>query len=318
MRILIVGAGAVGGYFGGRLLQVGRGVTFLVRAGRAAELARDGLVVKSPHGDFTISQPPTVVAEDLGKSFDVVVLSCKAYDLDGVVEAVAPAVGPETMILPLLNGMKHLDDLDDRFGRVHVLGGQCQIAATLNDERAVVQMNPRHLISFGERDGGLSDRITALAAVMSDAGFDAEPSETIVHDMWEKWIFLSALASGTCLLRGTVGDIETASGGSDLMRALLKETGAVAQAAGYAPRAAFLDRMGPMLTAPGSSFSASMLRDLEGNARIEADHVIGDLLERRQALGLSTAGPSLVQVAYTHLKTYEARRGREFGSALRT
>ncbi len=310
MRILIVGAGAVGGYFGGRLLQAGRNVTFLVRPGRAAELARDGLVIKSPHGDITLSNPATVLAENLNHPFDVVIFSCKAYDLDGVVDSIAPAVGPETMILPLLNGMKHLDVLDQRFGRSHVLGGQCQIAATLNDERTVVHMNTRHLISFGERDGGPSDRIRALAAVMTNAGFDAGASENVVQEMWEKWIFLSALASGTCLLRGTIGDIEAAPGGADLMRALLEETRAVAEAAGYPPRASFLDRMCPMLTSPGSSFSASMLRDLEGNTRTEADHVIGDLLQRRQTLGIEPASPSLLQIAYTHLKTYEARRAR--------
>lgn len=309
----MVGAGAVGGYFGGRLLEAGRDVTFLVRPGRAAELARDGLVIKSPHGDVTLTDPPRVVAEDLDQAFDVVILSCKAYDLEGVVDAIAPAIGGETMILPLLNGMKHLDVLDGRFGRAHVLGGQCQINATLNDERTVVQMDARHLMSFGELDGGLSDRIRALEAVVAEAGFDALLSENVVQDMWEKWMFLSALASGTCLLRGTVGDIEAAPGGADLMSAVLDETRAVAEAAGHPPRAAFFERMSPALTAPGSNFSASMLRDMEGNSRTEADHVIGDLLARRAALGIKTSNPSLLEIAYTHLKTYEARRARELG-----
>lgn len=308
MRILMVGAGAVGGYFGGRLLQAGRDVTFLVRPGRAAELGRDGLVIRSSHGDVELRDPPRVLAEDLRGPFDVVVLSCKAYDLDSAVDAIAPAVGAETLILPLINGMKHLDVLDERFGRARVLGGQCQIAATLDEKRAVVQMNGRHLISFGERDGGLSARIRALAAVLGDAGFDARAGENIIHDMWEKWIFLSALASGTCLLRGTIGDIEAVPGGADLMRALLEETRAVAEAAGYPPRAAFLDRMAPMLAVPGSTFSASMLRDLEHNARIEADHVIGDLLVRRRELGIEPSGHSLLRIAYMHLKVYEGRR----------
>lgn len=313
MRILMVGAGAVGGYFGGRLLEAGRDVTFLVRPGRAAELARDGLVIKTPDATVTLSDPPSVLAEDISQHFDVVILSCKAYDLDGVVDAIVPAVGAETMILPLLNGMKHLDVLDERFGGAHVLGGQCQINSTLNTERVVVQMDARHLISFGERDGGLSARIRALAAVLTEAGFDAVLSENVVQDMWEKWMFLAALASGTCLMRGTVGDIVAAPGGAGLMSAVLGETRAIAEAAGHPPRDAFWERMSPALTTPGSNFSASMLRDMENGSRTEADHVIGDLLARREALGVQASDPSLLEIAYTHLKTYEARRVHELG-----
>src|SRR6202043_1931860 len=109
MRILVVGAGAIGGYFGGRLLQAGRDVTFLVRPRRAAELAKAGLIVKSPHGDVTLAAPATTLSENIRRPFDLVLLSCKAYDLEGAMDSFAAAVGPETMILPLLNGMKHLD-----------------------------------------------------------------------------------------------------------------------------------------------------------------------------------------------------------------
>src|SRR5215472_71454 len=159
MRILAVGAGAIGGYFGGRLLQVGRDVTFLVRPKRAAELARDGLVIKSPNGDVTLQNPPTVQADKLDEKFDVVLLSCKAFDLADAIKSFAPAVGPQTSIVPLLNGMLHLDILDQEFGRERVLGGLCAIAATLNDRREVVQLATMHApttrsLSFGERDGG--------------------------------------------------------------------------------------------------------------------------------------------------------------------
>ena len=112
MKILVVGAGAVGGYFGGRLLEVGREVTFLVRPRRAAQLAKSGLVIKSPAGDVTVSAPKTVAAAALNQAFDLVLLSCKAYDLEGAIAAFAPAIGPGTLILPLLNGLRHLDRLD--------------------------------------------------------------------------------------------------------------------------------------------------------------------------------------------------------------
>src|SRR6266404_2318114 len=165
MRILVVGAGAIGGYFGGRLLEAGRDVTFLVRPKRAKELAEAGLVIKSPNGDVTLKNPPTVQADKLNEKFDVVLLSCKAFDLDDAIKSFAPAVGPTTAIIPLLNGMRHLETLDTTFGRGRVLGGLCAIAATLNEEREVVQFAPLQSFSFGERNGTHSDRVRAIADI---------------------------------------------------------------------------------------------------------------------------------------------------------
>src|SRR6267143_7299204 len=148
MRILVVGAGAMGGYFGGRLLQAGRDVTFLVRPRRAAELARDGLVIKSPNGDVTLKNPPAVQADKLSEKFDVVLLSCKAFDLADAIKSFAPAVGLQTAIIPLLNGMLHLNVLDERFGAERVLGGLCAIAVTLNEAREVLHLMPMQSLSF--------------------------------------------------------------------------------------------------------------------------------------------------------------------------
>src|SRR3979490_599013 len=156
MRILVVGAGAIGRYFGGRMLQAGRDVTFLVRPRRAAELADPGLVIKSPIGDATLKNPPTVQADKLSEKFDVVLLSCKAFDLDDAIKSFAPAAGPQTAIIPLLNGMRHLDVLDNKFGRERVLGGLCAIAVTLNEQREVVHLAPLQSLTFGERDGKMS------------------------------------------------------------------------------------------------------------------------------------------------------------------
>ncbi len=315
MRVLVVGAGATGGYFGGRLLQAGRDITFLVRPRRAAELASAGLVIKSPAGDVTLRAPATVLAEGITRPFDLIVLSCKAYDLDDAIASFAPAVGAETMILPLLNGMKHLDLLDARFGRPKVLGGLCAIAATLDAERAVVHLNTFHSLAFGEREGGLTDRIGGVAKIMIGAGFDARSSEHIVHDMWEKWVLLASLASATCLMRAPVGDIVASPGGTELMLTLFEECRETAEGAGYPPRAKFMEQTRAMLTAPGSLFTASMLRDIEGDGPIEADHVVGDLLLRRTAERARRKDASLLQIAYTHLKAYEARRARTLAAA---
>lgn len=305
MRILVVGAGAIGGYFGGRLLAAGHDITFLVRPKRAAELASSGLVIKSPHGDVTLANPPTVQADRLTETFDVVLLSCKAFDLDDAIASFAPAVGPDTAIIPMLNGMRHLDVLEQRFGAARVMGGQCQIAATLNAQREVVQLAPMQSLSFGERDGAMSERVNKLAAIMATGNFDGRPSAMILHDMWEKWVFLATIAGATSLMRAGVGDIVGAPGGRDFILGVRDECASVASANGYAPRAAFLERTEGTLTAEGSKLTASMFRDILNGAPIEADQIIGDLIARADAAKMPV--PKL-RVIYTHLKAYEASR----------
>ncbi len=306
MRILVVGAGAIGGYFGGRMLAAGRDVTFLVRPRRAAELASAGLVIKSPNGDVTLKNPPTVQADKLTEKFDVVLLSCKAFDLDDAIKSFAPAVGPQTAIIPLLNGMLHLDVLDRKFGRERVLGGLCAIAVTLNDKREVVQLQPMQSLTFGERDGKLSDRVRAIAEVMASGKFGSVASENIIQEMWEKWVFLASLAASTCLMRSSVGNILAAPGGRDFILGVLDECSAVAAAEGHAPSGPFFERTRGMLTAEGSQMTASMFRDIKAGAPVEADHVIGDLIARGDAAKVPV--PRL-RTAYTHLKAYERQRG---------
>jgi 2-dehydropantoate 2-reductase len=306
MRVLVVGAGAIGGYFGGRMLQAGQDVTFLVRPRRAAELADAGLVIKSPNGDVTLKNPRALQADKLNEKFDVVLLSCKAFDLDDAIKSFAPAVGPQTSIIPLLNGMLHLDVLDQKFGRERVLGGLCAIAVTLNERREVIQLTPMQSLTFGERDGRMSGRVRAIAEVFGTGKFGAVASEHIIQEMWEKWVFLATLAASTSLMRTSVGNILAAPGGKDFILGMLDECSAIATAEGYAPRAPFLERSRGMLTSEGSQLTASMFRDIKVGAPVEADHVIGDLIARGDAA--KVAVPRL-RTAYTHLKAYEKQRG---------
>ncbi len=305
MRTLVVGAGAIGGYFGGRLAQAGRDVTFLVRPRRAALLAKHGLSIKSPLGDFHLPAPPTVTEDGLKDPFDLVLLSCKAYDLDGAMASFAKAVGPRTAILPLLNGMRHFDILADRFGPDHLLGGLCVISATLDADGGIVHLNDLHSLTFGELDSSRSPRIEAIASTLSGAGFDARLSDAVRQDMWEKWIFIAAVAGITCLMRAAIGDI-VAAGASDLSTGLLDECAAIAASEGFPARRPFLDRILATLQAPGSTITASMLRDIEDGKAVEAEAILGDLLRR----AAKANGHSLLRIAYAHLKAYEARRRR--------
>lgn len=310
MRVLIVGAGATGGYFGGRLLEQGCDVTFLLRPRRKAQLEAAGLRITSPFGDVTIRNPPALLATEISAPFDLILVSCKAYDLAEVMESFAPAVGSDTAILPVLNGMSHLDALAARFGGDHVLGGLCMISSTLDEHGTVLHLNQVHGITFGERDGRATQRVQDIAAVLARGAFDSESTATIMHAMWEKWTFIAALAGITSLMRGSISDIMTA-GGERMATGLYDECSAIAGAAGYAPRDAASARSRQFLSAAGSPLVASMLKDVERGSRTEADHILGDLLRRRgdaASPAASTGSPSLLQVAYTALMTYEARR----------
>ena len=307
MRVLVLGAGATGGYFGGRMLQAGCDVTFLVRPGRAETLRANGLIVESPLGDIR-TPVRTVTKEAPGRDWDVVLLSCKAFDLDDAITSVAGAVGAQTKLLPVLNGMAHLDRLDAQFGASRVLGGLCAIAATLTRDGVIKHLNRAQTFIFGPRSDDQRSFCQELFADIGRAKVDAKLSDAIILDMWEKWVMLATLAAATCLMRAPVGDIVASPGGEDFIGGLLDEIQAIAAANGNAARPNFIARTRAMLTEAGSGFAASMLRDLEGGGRIEADHIIGDLLRRGAERGVDT--PRL-RIAYTHLKAYEARRARE-------
>jgi 2-dehydropantoate 2-reductase len=304
MRILVVGAGAIGGYFGARLAEVGRDVTFLVRPKRAEQLA-GGLIVRSSKGDAKVAAPKLVTDATLAESFDLILLSCKSYDLDSAMDSFARAVGPKTMILPLLNGESHVETLQKRFGDGAVLGGQCQISSTLDEQGHVVHLNDWHLLGFGELDGSQSPRIEAVNESFSGANFDSQLSLQILQDMWEKWVFIASMAGITCLMRAALGDIATA-GGTSIALELFSECSAISGKNGYVLRAAMRDRIRKTLSTPGSTLMASMLRDVEGHRRTEHEHILGELLARAQGIRAPVLETCLV-----HLRAYDARRVRE-------
>lgn len=312
MRILILGAGGIGGYFGGRLIQAGADVTFAVRARRAAQLAVDGLVVESPHGDFTVAPSAfaRVDSATVQGTWDIVLLAPKAYDLDSALDAIAPAIGPGTVIVPLLNGLRHIDALRVRFGAGPVAGGTCGIPATLRPDGTVVQLGPMHRIVFG----ALPDTAPAAAAQLLTlhAAFARTPVEVIleadmVRALWEKFVGLTTLAAMTCLMRGNVGDILATDEGAALFHETMAACIATATAAGQTPREAALLPFRKMMSARGSGVTASMLRDLEAGHATEGGHIVGDMLARARAAGID---PGPLRLAWCHLQAAEHRRQR--------
>jgi 2-dehydropantoate 2-reductase len=300
MRLLVVGAGSTGGYFGGRLTQAGRDVTFLVRPQRATRLRETGLRIASPHGNATI-RPKLVVPGEPATPYDAILLAVKSFQLEAAIEDLAPAIGADTMVLPVLNGMRHMDMLAERFGADHVVGCVLKVATILDDEGGIVQLTPLQDLAYGELDGAVTARIKVLHAFMQDAGFDARLSRSIRREMWEKWILLAALGGITCLMRGTIGEVEAAPDGAAFALRFLDEVVAIVRSVGEPPSEAFLAAGRQQLTEKGSSFASSMFRDLQKRRPIEVEQIIGDLVRRGRVAGLSTP---LLDAAYTHLALY--------------
>lgn len=303
MRLLVVGAGSTGAYFGGRLAAAGRDVTFLVRPGRAAQIEANGLAIKSPTGDLAF-EPRLVTAESLQGPFDAILLTVKGFALESALRDMAPAVGPETMILSVLNGMRHIDWIGARFGARSIVGCVCKIPTTLDARGHVLHLAPFHELAYGEIDGSASARLAQLDAFMQGAGFDARLSTTIARDMWEKWIMLAALGAVTCLMRGVIGEIVAAPGGLDFIHAMLDEIVAIVRAVGVAPSDAFVADVRKQLTMKGSTFASSTYRDLTNGLPVEAEQVFGDLLARA---GRAQIRAPLLSAAYANLCIYQNR-----------
>lgn len=309
MHILMLGAGGTGGYFGAKIHAAGGNITFLVRPARAENLLARGLRVSSPLGDHHIS--PKVLTAPTGAAnaaFDVIVLSCKAYDLEAALNSIAPAVGPQTLILPLLNGIAHLPLLDARFGQARVLGGIAHLAVTLDPSGEIRHLNKLQRLVIGARGNTASPHLAALSELLVRSGIDFSLSADIESDMWDKFVFLCTLAAATCTMRSSVGDILETHAGEGFIVGLLDECQAVAGKCGHIPNAEQLAQYRNHLTARGSPLTASMLRDIEHGGPTEAEHILGDMVSRGEAHGVETP---LLKLAYSHLQAYELGRMRK-------
>ena len=307
MRMLVVGAGSTGGYFGGRLAQAGRDVSFLVRPARAATLRRDGLRLRSRfHGDATLHPPLVVASEPPPGAFDAVLLAVKAYQLPAAMDDMAPFVGPDTVVLPVLNGMRHMEALSERFGFARIAGCACKVATTVADDGGIDQLGPFQELVYGELDNSRSPRMAALDAFVAGAGFKTVWSNDVARDMWEKWTMLAAVGAVCCLMRGAVGAVAAAPGGTDTAGAIVAEVLAAVAAEGYPARPAFAENLLAQLTQEGSPFSSSMFRDMQRGAAVEGDQIVGDMVLRARRHGLAVP---LLTAAWAALGVYSAAQG---------
>jgi len=302
MKILIVGAGGIGGYFGAKLLRAGADVTYLLRDKRHRLIQSQGLTIETPNGNFTV-HPKSVTADQLQRDYDLIILASKAFDLADSLKSLTQA-SAKGVVLPFLNGLSHFEMLDKQFGRARVMGGVAHVAAMITDTGAVRQLTDMHLLTVGHRSPEHEALARAFAALCGAADFDYAYSENIEQVLWDKWVFLASLAGMTTLCRDTVGDIVATPYGRELTLALYAQCCAIAQTCGYAigeaPRAKAID----MLTKAGSTFTASMLRDLLSGQPTEHEHILGELIKKGEATGTPC---QLLKIAYTQLAVAQAR-----------
>lgn len=302
MRILVVGAGATGGFFGGRLAQAGRDVTFLVRPGRAAVLRERGLRIVGPD-EHTVIEPRLVLADQLDGPFDVILLGVKAAGLDAAIADLAPAVGPDSRIVPTLNGMRHVEVLAERFGE-RALGAVAKVMTTIDENGDIARLGELRSLSYGRLDGRPDPRLEAVHGALADAGFTTSISADIVGDMWSKWAFIASVGAVTCLMRGAVGEVNAVPGGTGFAEAVVAECAAVATAAGHAVPDDELKAISATVTAEGSSHTSSAYRDLVAGRPVEAEQIFGDLVARAARLGVPTP---LLDLATLHLRVHQRR-----------
>jgi 2-dehydropantoate 2-reductase len=301
MKILVVGAGAVGGYFGARLAQAGRDVTFLVRPARAQQLQRDGLRILSPHGDLTL-KPQTITSTEITSPYDIIFVSVKAQALDQAIKDMKTAVGPETMIYPVLNGMRHMGTLVHSFGEQAVLGGVTFVSTDLDEQGRIVQLTPMDRVIYGERSGEITPRIRSLDETFRNAGFETEVSTNITQAMWDKWVTIASFGLITCLLGGPVGEINAVSDGKQTALQAIDECAAIAKACGFPTPQPHLETVRKLASDKDSKFTSSMYRDLHKGAPVEVDTILGDLLDHGHAHQIEAP---LLQACCVRLRVYQ-------------
>jgi 2-dehydropantoate 2-reductase len=300
MRILVLGAGGIGGYFGGRLAEKGEDVTFLVRSKRKQQLEKNGLVIHSVKGDFSFV-PKLITKSDNTDPFDIVLLSTKAYHLEEAINDLKPFVGDKTVIIPLLNGVSHLSPLKEAFGK-KVIGGLCTIETTLNNSGDVVQSSAFDQLVFGELEHQETDRIQQIADTFSGTKAKFVLSNKIMQDMWHKYLFITVMSGVTTLMRAPMGPIRESDGGRDFIRGLYKEATKIMRACNAPIADNIEEEQMKSIDKLSYDFKTSMQRDMEKGLLIEGEHLQGNLLELAKQFHIEAP---ILKVIYQNLKVYE-------------
>ena len=287
MQIAVFGTGAVGGYFGGRLAQVGEDVQFIARGGHLAAIREHGLSVASVEGDFVI-QPARVTDEPSAVgAVDVVLLGVKAWQVAEAAEAMRPLVGSRTLIVPLQNGIDAPELLLEVFGATHVLGGLCRVMAYVATPGHIRHIGAAPYIAFGELDGSSSQRTEALRQAFSRArGVTAEIPSDIRTAMWSKFLFIAAMSGVGALTRAPIGVIRSEPESRRLLQRALEEIYAVAVGNRIALPADSVEKTLAFIDTLPPDGTASMQRDIMQGRPSELESQVGAVVRLGERLGI--------------------------------
>ena len=277
MKILILGAGAVGGYFGGRMAEAGMDVTFLVRDKRKQKLEKTGLIIKSPKGDFSI-KPNLVTLDKVDNIFDVIVLTNKAYDLDQILQSAFPVKDGST-IIPLLNGYTHIEKLRNKFPNARLFGGIAHIFSTLREEGEIHHFNDIHSLTFGHLSKADEKVGRKFFDICSSANFSIKYSDNITVDLWHKWILIATVAGATTLFNATIGEIASTEHGRSFVKKLHDECKSIAKSQKINVNAEELAQQSHFLADKQSTWNSSMRRDMVNKSKVECVHIFLELIK---------------------------------------
>lgn len=288
MKFAVMGAGALGCYFGGRMAEAGADISFVARGAHLKALQQDGLRIASALGDAHIS--PVHATDDPGEigPVDAVMFLVKLYDTEAAAAQMAPMIGPDTMVVSFQNGIDAWERIGAVVGSERVIGGAAYIPADIREPGLVSHNGPFARLVFGEFDGGISDRCRALADAFAAAGIENETVTDIDVRLWEKFLFLSALSAITSLTRLPLGTILADEQSNRLFRAAIDETLSVGRAACPALQVDAAERSYQMALGLPKTMRASMLDDLERGKRMELEGLSGAVVRIGAKHGVPT------------------------------
>lgn len=300
MKILIVGAGGIGGYFGARLIQAGADITYLVREKRQKLIQDQGLLIETPGGNFVV-HPKTIGAEQLQPIYDLIILAPKAYDLADSLQSIANA-SSSGVILPFLNGQTHLQTLDQKFGKPRVMGGVAHISAMITASGSIKQLTDLNVLTVGHRSYEHMELAQKFHQLCDQADFTNIYSEHIEQALWDKWVFLATLAGMTTVTGGNVGQIMASPYGKNITEKMYQECCAIANSNQFPIAQSTQNKALELLTQKDSKFSASMLRDLNSHNKTEHDHILGEIIRLGDQNSIKS---DLLKLALLHLAVEE-------------
>ena len=277
MKILILGAGAVGGYFGARLIESGADVTFLVRKKRAQLLKKQGLKIISPCGDLNL-KVKTITNDNITPVYDVILLTNKSYDMDEILETNFP-VKNSSVIIPLLNGFSHIGKLEKKFSNASVFGGLAHIFSTIGATGEIQHFNEVHSITFGHLKNKNKDIGKNFYDICDKANFTVNYSNNIVLDLWYKWILIATVAGATTMFKCVLGEVLNTKFGKSFVEELHEECIQIAKSKNIKLDEKTIFQQRKFLTMKNSNWNSSMRRDMENGSKIEHDHIFFELIK---------------------------------------